>query len=253
MKISLTVFNYNQNNNVSGKYSLPFGHHPDFNEIMKKRPICYSDYFRRENTSSGPQSFLDLVGLFRKVFTGNNEPKKMLIVGIANSEEPFSYLTTIKQINNNKPIENILDLHIIDLQSKPDKDKLFKDSFALDYLPFYAKDSFVFDPSSPIALCNYRVNDELFEFLCKTYENPSKSRWESRVQEAVYPKNYFDIISVNNVLYYIPEPLVIPTFDNLCNAVKPGGYIIAEDDRYAENSKNKDHLVRYAGAIYKKV
>lgn len=252
MKIS-AVYSYYNRPNYQTKYAPAFGHHPDFEAIVLKRPICYSEYFRRENTLSGPQFFTDTLNVFRKVFTGNNGPKKMLIAGIANSEEPFSYLSAIKQLNPNKPIEDVVDLYIIDLQSKPDRNKLFDDSYTMDYIPEFAKGSFVYNPHPKIACYDYRVSDELFNFLSETYNDPSKSRWESRLQEAEYPEGYFDIISANNILYYIPEPLVIPTYDNLYKAVKSGGYIITEDNRYAENCENKHGLVCCTGGISKKL
>ena len=70
---------------------------------------------------TGP--FGKLTQIFESVFINKiRQPLKMLIAGIASSQEPFSYLTTIKTIIKDKPIENVLDLHIIDLQSKPDDD-----------------------------------------------------------------------------------------------------------------------------------
>ena len=252
MKISTSYPYYNYTPKYQTKNNPSFGHHPDFVRIARTRPICMSSFFRRDYVAPGSEGFYDIVNLFRKVFTGNDGPKKMLIAGIANSEEPFSYLPTIKQLNPDKPIEDVVDLYIIDLQSKPDDNTLFDESYTMEYIPIYAKDSFIYSPHPKIACYDYRVNDELLEFLSKTYNNPSKSKWESRLQEANYPENYFDIISVNNVLYYIPEPQIIPTYDNLFKAVKPGGYIIAEEDRYAENCQNKFNLTPYRSGIHRK-
>ena len=252
MKVSLSNFNYNYARNPIAKNNLSFGHHPDFDNIKSKRPICYSYYFRRDHISGIERGYYDLINVFRKVFTGDDGPKKMLVAGIANSEEPLSYLATIKQLNPDKPIENVVDLHVIDLQSKPNEKKLYGDSYILAIIPSYAKDSFVYKPHPEYALFEYRVNDEIYDFISKAYNDPNKAKWESRLQEATYPEEYFDIISVNNVLYYMPESKVLPTFNNLFKALKPGGYIITEDDKYAKNCENCFYLTRVAPGIHQK-
>ena len=42
----------------------------------------------------------------------------MLIAGIGKSQEPFSYLSTLKSLFKNKKLTDILKLKTIDLQSK---------------------------------------------------------------------------------------------------------------------------------------
>ena len=255
MKITSSYFNYNQTNNCSAKYNTSFTNHPDFDVLIKKWPLCASGYFRRGITFGEPsERFIDIVKIFRNVFKNTVTPKKMLIVGIANSEEPFSYLATIKQLNETRPIEDILDLHIIDLQSKTSREALFNYSYDTEYIPFYAKKSFVYSPHPQIPLYNYRINDELFEFLYKTYNDPSKSKWETRVQDAIttYPDNYFDIISINNVIYYIKDKPV-ETFNNVYRVVKPDGYIISDDNDYSIQSKKTEYLELLSEGLYRKI
>ena len=100
----------------------------------------------------------------------------------------------------------------------PDKRTDGQNLFSLDKIPLF----------------NYRINDELFEFLCKTYNDSSKSKWETRIQDASaqYPPESFDIISIHNVLPYIKDRSgqegVDSTLENLYRSLKPGGILIAD-------------------------
>ncbi len=261
MKILPIISNniINQNNKPGRRVpsNLSFAHHPDFDRLIKDFPLCASAYFRRGSVVPGASpDFMDIVNVLRRVF-GTDGLKKLLIIGIANSQEPNSYLTTIKQIKKDKPVDTFLDLHILDLQSKPDEKKLFNDSYIYeDNFPDYARDSFVYDPmNSEWTFNRYRVADDLFRFLKYTYNNNKKSKWETRVQDGIieYPENYFDIISVNNVLFYLDTKEIDPTVENMYRALKLRGYFIAEDDIYIQNNKLYDKFVRVANGIFKKI
>ena len=247
----------NQSDIRYSKSNMSFGHHPDFNNIIKNLPLCASSYYRRGFVSTEPSSsFVDILNVFKKVFSTEGI-KKLLIVGIAHSEEPFSYLSIIKPLKNDKPIEEFLDLHIIDLQSKPYKKDLFEDSYTIDEcFPDYAKNSFVYDPKhAKWSFHKYRVKDELFNYLNKVYDDSSKSKWETRVQEGIttYPNEYFDVISINNVLYYLYENEIYPTVENIYKALKLNGYIITEDDMFFQESKISNKLERVDRGIFRKI
>lgn len=253
--------NIKQSYNAQEKsyYNPSFTHHPDFDRLVKEYPtaICTSGYFRRGYVGCVPSPrFVNILNVFKKVFSTDGI-KKLLIIGVANSEEPFSYISTIKQLKKDKPLESFLDLYTMDLQSKPDYKKLFEDSYTLDEcFPDYAKDSFIYDPEhSEWSFHKYRVTDDLFEFLHNTYNNPLKSKWETRLQEGVmeYPQNSLDIVSVNNVFYYLKEEEIYPAIENIYKVLKPGGYIITEDDDIIQHSKIFDRLGHVAEGIHKKL
>ena len=249
--------NKNHNTQMKKSYNTSFTHHPDFDRLIKEYPLCASGYFRRRYVSLEPSIyFTDILNVFKKVFS-TEKIKKILLIGIGNSQEPCSYLSTIKQLKKDKPINTFLDLHILDLQSKPDKKKLFQDSYIVDdYLPDYAKDSFIYDPEhSEFSFNKYRVTDELFNFLNNTYNNSSKSKWETRVQEGIttYPKENFDIISINNVLFYLDLKEIYPTIENMYKALKLGGYLITEGDEYIQNSAVANKFERTAEGIFRKI
>ncbi|MBQ7126899.1 hypothetical protein IJO12_07425 [bacterium] len=248
-----------------------FQAHPDFDKLAKYFNITASSYFRRGPFYGEPSAeYVDVVKIFDKIFKNpGNFPKKMLIVGIGNSQEPFSYLATIQDVRQDVNLNKILDLHIVDLQSKPKRQKLFYDSYyGYNKKPPYAQSSFVFDKTTYTVetsdskyptyekTCCYRVNNDIFDYLNTTYENPKKSLWDTRIQDAV--KNYedegFDIISMNNTLYYIYNKFELDTtVENIYRILKKDAILIS-DPYYADNDGfNSEDLFKKIGyGIYMK-
>ena len=131
-----------KNNNIK------FKAHPDFDKLAKVSNITASSYFRRGPVYGSPSDkYEEIVDIFKNLLTKENKlPQKMLIVGIGNSQEPFSYLATIQDIIKDKNLKSVLDLYTVDLQSKPTTQKLFYDSFYDDkFEPIYAQSSFVYN------------------------------------------------------------------------------------------------------------
>ena len=158
MKVSLFGSNYESVNKYSARNNIAFAHHPDFNRLSCKLPILTSHYFRRGLViyTNNFAKFWDIINVFKNVFTDDiQKPVKMLIAGIANSEEPFSYLTSIKTIIKDKPISDVLNLHVIDLQSQPDEEKLYENSYITCNIPEFAKDGFVHLPHPKYPSYNY--------------------------------------------------------------------------------------------------
>lgn len=245
----LPITSYNPNHTA-------FTHHPDFEKLAQTEPIKASCFFRRDGITSS-DSFLDIIKVFKTMFEGEiKTPKKMLIVGVADSQEPFSYLTAISQIRKDKPIEELLDLYIVDLQSAPNKNKLHKDSYAIEELiPNYARGGFIKSMRPSSYFYSVRVRDDLFKFLKNTYNNPEKSKWESRIQEVIkdYPDNYFDIVSMNNVIFYLPNRDKSPTMENIYRTIKKGGLYITEGDLYVNKSTFASDMERINYGIFKKI
>ena len=134
--------------------------------------------------------------------------------------------------------------------------------------PPYAQSSFVFDKTTYTVetsdskyptyekTCCYRVNNDIFDYLNTTYENPKKSLWDTRIQDAV--KNYedegFDIISMNNTLYYIYNKFELDTtVENIYRILKKDAILIS-DPYYADNDGfNSEDLFKKIGyGIYMK-
>ena len=99
-----------------------FKAHPDFIELAKRYEVTASSFFRRGISYGSPsERFNDIVNILKKIFLSSlNQKQKLLITGIGNSEEPFSYLASIKEIIKTRKLEDTVDLNIVDLQSRPD-------------------------------------------------------------------------------------------------------------------------------------
>ena len=287
-------------------YIAPVTNVKYYNAPMNKPQVSFtahSDSYRFNSTAScffrrgavllvNSKGYADIENLFVEIFKANeNQPKKMLIAGIGNSQEPFSYLASIKGIIEGKKLSEILDLHIVDLQSKPEERKLKKDSFCslfeYEICPKYAKKSIVkdsyfdwlgikknVDSLEPVQKYIYemfhkassnekklyeRVNNEVFEFLNKVYNDPQKSKWNSPIQEVVtdYPNKKFDVVSANNVLpYIIDENKIIQTIHQIKRVLKTGGYFITDPYPYPQKYIDAgvlDNFKEVYKGIYQKI
>lgn len=283
------VQNIKINNSKCVRNKKPaFTAHPDF----YKYNSVQSCYFRRGSVLiSCAKGYKNIETLFTRIFkTNENLKKQILIVGIGNSQEPFSYLASIKGIIGEKPLNKKVDLYTVDLQSKPEhknlKENAMPNLFDYEQFPFYAERGFVKDdvdewleiaepdyyvePVTELLLMKtgeqpkqktlqYRVNDEIFDFLETTYNNSGKSKWESRIQDVItdYGDEKFDIISANNVLPYIIDGnKILKTIQHIKQKLKPGGYFITDPYEYPQYMKDRgvlDNLRQVYAGIYQKV
>ena len=259
MRISPITTSYNNFYRNNHTQRTTFKAHPDFDELSQKYDVTASSFFRR-----GPlygvasPEFIDVVQVFKDVFKSDSK-QNMLIVGIGESQEPFSYLATIKSLYPNKKLTDILNLKTVDLQSKPSSQQLFSDSYyEYRYQPDFAQSSFVTDVRRgikyPSSYSYYRVNDEIFKFLDDTYKN--NSLWDTRVQDAIktFPDSEYDVISINNTLGYLPDKDTrIDTVKNIHRTLKKGGTFITDPHYgFIEEANLSDAFTKCANGIYKK-
>lgn len=272
------------------KQTPAFTAHPDFYKFNSTQ----SCYFRHGTYVVSTSRYKNIEKVYNKVLKlKDNSPKDILIVGIGNSQEPFSHMASAKSILKEKPLKDNVSLYTVDLQSKPDDTKLFDDSFYDGYnAPKYAKSSFekyipkkekkeddpygqneldklVFkfiksynnmsDKNEPVQKekpC-YKVKDEIFEFVKEAYNNPEKSKWDSRIQDVVkdYSDEKFYIISANNILPYIKdEKETVETIQHFKRALKPNGYLITDPEKlpYMELPEVRKNLKEIYPGIYQK-
>ena len=252
----LTVENYNE---VTKKA------HPDFYEISKYNlSLRASSFFRRGVVLGETSYFKDVIDVFSTLFNKNtNDKKSILIVGIGRSQEPFSYLASIKELIKDKKLKDVLNLQTVDLQAKPTKNILLSCTHYGGFWgkePIFAKSSFIKYAQmygDTVLQTGFRVNDEIFDYLYKTYNNKSKSKWATRIQDDIknYPDNSFDVLSMNNVLGYIEDDdEYYSTIKNMPRIVKPNGFIIT--DTICENLFQKvgvdKMLTKISAGIFKK-
>lgn len=257
--------NYHYKKNPTKTINAKFKAHPDFYKLARDYEVTASNYFRRGPCYGSPdERYIDIVNTFKKLFSQNKErkPIKILIVGIGNSQEPFSYLATIKEIIGNKKLSEVLDLHIIDLQSKPKEKQLFDNSYYDQWnRPEFASSSFIKDPKefSTYGIKysrEYRVNDEIFEFLKSTYNDKTKSKWDTRVQDGIkeYENNSFDIISINNTLGYLEtRDECIDVISNTDRALKKDGVFITDTYYTGLDLNPQGNFSKLYNGIFKKL
>ena len=244
-----------------------FTHHKDYDDMCWKHGVNpegeyvanASSYFRRGHYYGSPiDSYQDVIDTFRQVFKDRKYPKSMLVVGIADSQEPYSYLASIKEVVGWRPLNKTLDLHIVDLKSKPNDYEVYRSSFFdNDCVPRFARSSFVKDKN----IESYKVNSEIYKYLTDTYDNEQKSKWETRIQDASsqYPPESFDIISIHNVLPYIKDRSgqegIDSTLENLYISLKPGGILIADPyhKEYSVSSEIFNIMEEIYDGIYRKI
>lgn len=252
----LTIENYNE---VTKKA------HPDFYEISQYNlSLRASSFFRRGVVLDETSYFKDVIDVFSTLFNKNtNDKKSILIVGIGRSQEPFSYLASIKELIKDKKLKDVLNLQTVDLQAKPTKNILLSCTHYGGFWgkePMFAKSSFIKYAQmygDTVLQTGFRVNDEIFDYLYKTYNNKSKSKWATRIQDDIknYPDNSFDVLSMNNVLGYIEDDdEYYSTIKNMPRIVKPNGFIIT--DTICENLFQKvgvdKMLTKISAGIFKK-
>lgn len=252
---------YQQQNTYTPKKNVNFKAHPDFFILKNKYPDKYnvSCYFRHSIFAVSGEDYKDVFRALRKVFLGNFSKKKMLIAGIGDSQESFSHLASIKSITR-KPLKDVVDLYIVDIKDKPDDKLLFKQSFYDGDKPLpFAKDSFIATKKYRKLFGlqpKYRVDDEIYEYLRETYSNPQKSKWETRIQDAMqeYPNENFDIISINNVLQYIPSQATVKsTLEDVVRTEKSGGVFITDTFESTRNILlDTDKMDWFSHGIYSK-
>ena len=239
MKIS-PVYLCNQNNfnqTKIQKRNLNFTHHPDFVELVKKYEVTASNYFRRGGYYGDvSENFIDVINTLKLFFDKNMGNKvTMLIGGIAESQEPYSMLAVIKSLIGKKRLKDVLDLYIIDLQSKPEDKTVFLQSFYDDrWQPEYVPESFVREETTNYGykrLHRYKVKPDIYKYLLSVYNNPAKAKWETRIQDGIkdFSDKNFDIISVNNTLLYIFDyKNKMDTVQNIQNKIKQNGVFITD-------------------------
>lgn len=241
---------------------INFNAHPDYNLLARNYNIKASSYFRRGDVYGSPSAeFLDVVKILNNIFGVEDfKRKRMLIAGIGDSQEPFSLLAVIKNIIKNKPLKDVLDLDIVDIQPKPCDKKLFEQSYFDNYiaaLPSYAKDSFIKDDGIKYGLESYkrfRVKDDILDFLKQTYNDSRKSHWDSRVQDVVkvMDNEKYNVVSINNTFLYINDRNVIAdTLNNIKRILKMEGVFIT--DPYYKYDNLRDSMTEKYPGIYRKL
>lgn len=218
-------------NNLESKGSVNFSARPEYTELFEWC-IGYtprtSVFFRRGIAELGDRGrFSDVVNVLKSVFHRCQKPK-IMIVGIGKGEEPLSYLSVIKSLNPNRDLSSVVDLHCIDLQPKIDEGEIV-DFFNPLGIGDYAGDAFVYDEKREV----FKTLPEVKKVLIETFNNPDKSKWDTLAQEFFSNTGDvqgYDIVSMNNVLGYIPDMKEAETLlENVSQRINDKGFLVSDE------------------------
>lgn len=241
------------------KSNITFGQRPEFSFLSYtyKEPLA-SVFFRRGSLyeSQSPE-FRDVIKAVNQVSKEKTIPK-LLVVGVGKAQEPLSYLAVIKDRSKNKPLESIVDLHCVDLQDKISDEALDKYAFLdLDDHPLFAKESFENVSTNPRRY-HYRIKSEILDYLKKTFNNPEKTKWETKIQDFANAckSNIYNIISINNVLLYIRNKKERKQLmDNITRILSGNGILVTDlyDKEYKREFPCLKNFRKLANGIWQKV
>lgn len=240
--------------------TISFKAHPEFEALNRGYNVTASSFFRHSQYYGSPDvEFNDVKNILTSAFQQKSKnPKKILIAGIGNSQEPFSFLAVIHRVLGKTPLKKGVDMYCVDLQSQPTKETLFKHSFYdSNGTPAFVPESFVEDKHhNVVSSFIYRVKDDIYKYLWKTYSNPQKSLWETKIQDAIkaFPEGEFDIISMNNIIGYIATPQARnEVLQNAHRCLKKDGVLITDPYKnYLDTYSGLTGMNQCAEGIFKK-
>lgn len=263
-----TVNPYNNNNNNNNrtnftqqsKSNITFGQHSEFSNLFHIYEIPLASTFFRRGTSFANQSckFADVIKAIEQIPKWPTIPK-LLVVGVGEAQEPLSYLAVIKDMYKNKPLKSVVDLHCVDLQDKITNKTLDKYYAFMDEneSPKFAEESFENVSKNPRKKL-FKVKSEILEYLKKVFNNPEKTKWETKIQDfAIACKSkVYDMVSINNVLLYIRNKKEkIQLIEDLTRIIKENGFLVTDPDEetYMQKILRLQNFKKIDAGIWQKV
>jgi len=239
------------NNNLekfNTRKQITFCSNNTFAELKKDNPQCLTSNFFRFGDTKGVQSkdFPYVVDTLKLAFMLEKKPK-ILIIGLGNkAQELYSYAVVIKDLFKDKPLSKSVNITCVDLQPEFSKEQLKK----LGYLdgaswikynfdgwreptygpivPNHAESSFDKIPNSGNQEdVIYRVKNEIDKFCQNVLKR--KTFWNTDIVDfSAKTKRKFDIISINNVYYYLSDNEKPKLKNNLTKMVKTNRFLVTE-------------------------
>lgn len=230
--------------------------------------LCSSFFRRGDCYGSDSKAFQDVVDVLKDVMK-KAKPVKMMIVGVADGQEPVSIMAVMSELSGHKPLKEVVDLNCLDLNPKPAiRDKL-------GTKPMYAATSFdeirVEMPHHFYAT-DYKLKPKIMAYLKSVYKNCNpmnpnvKSHWNTDVREFAKKaeSEKYDVISYNNVAKYMDSDKDrISVMENLGRMLKVDGVLITDptfsevlSDTWSSNPKvipGADKFIRLKPGIWKKI
>lgn len=247
-------------NSSQKKPNVTFCSRPEYDYFDKNYDVRASNYFRRGQSYGSPaREFIDVINAIKLVLSTENKPK-ILIAGVGEAQEPFSFLAVIKSLTKNKALESVVDLNCVDLQPKISNEEL--DNYAyldVSLEPIFARTSFEYIENPTYKdYRNYKVKPDILDYLQEVFNNPEKTKWDTKIEEfsAICPKESYNMVSINNVLMYMKdEPTIKITMGNITEMLKKDGILVTDiyDDCYKKMFSSLENFKNLAPGIWQKM
>lgn len=210
--------------------------------------LTMSSYFRRGFYSGASDDFQDVIDVLADILKEKKRPIRILVAGVADGQEPISLLASVSELTQHSPIEETLDLNLVDINPYP---KIRE----ISNRPIYAESSFekLAEGTQPE---RWQLKTGLRDYICRIYKNcvrpndpknpEAKSFWNTEIEtfSKLYPSKKYDIISFNNVRQYMSNKSVGKVLSDLAKMLEYGGIFITDPD------DSKDKLGYFSGRIY---
>jgi hypothetical protein len=194
--------------------------------------------FRREGNAAAPsKEFTDISTNLETLFKSKNSVK-LLLIGVANGQEPLSYLSVLYPLAKakGKSLQETVDLSLVDIRPKLPPSEIIDSVSKLGTKMVFRgnekkgsviRESLNSDDKDPI---HYRVKKPIRDFFEQVVDDPQKSHWETSVVDFVRDGDLqtYDCIFYNNVHGHIRDEnkhLIIP---GLLDRLAPGGLFITD-------------------------
>lgn len=175
--------------------------HPDSEEWRYQQD---SVLFRRGlNSAISNENFTDVINGLQEACK-NKEHIDLLVVGVAEGQEPISLLAVLDSIakSRRKTLGEFADLHLVDVRDQLDTSHLEYRAYKHVIETMFPGNSIIKDALEPDEdYMQYRIKQPLVEYFKVKIKDPSRSHWNTTIQRYLIEEDRktYDCISYNNI------------------------------------------------------
>lgn len=233
---------------INSSSLINFCSNQKFDDLKQKRPQCLTSHFFRFADGYGEQSkdYACTVDTIKAAFLLQEKPE-FLIVGLGEkAQELYSAAAVIKDMFPEKSLEGLANFTCVDLQPEFSEKQLqqlgyldaaswvkcgsglFDKRIFGPVVPIYAQSSFdkIPNPQEEGGFL-YRTKSEIDKFCQNILKN--KTFWDTDIVDfSKESKQKFDVISMQNVYYYLNDSDAQSVKDNLPKRLKTNRFLVTE-------------------------
>lgn len=175
----------------------------------------------------------------------NGKPLKFLEIGVGNMEEPVSFLATAYANSNGMKLEDIVDMEIVELEKKENRNTNYRLGKKLFFDSPSVKPPKTCENSFSLIDGEYEVADEIKEYLSRRIDDESKAHFNTPIENFASSTNTkYDVVACNNVLQHMGG------HESYESPLKNGGQKNARYAKYYEELLEILSLVKEGGIIF---